>query len=169
MRRLFLALTPFLLACPVRTAIVDANARHSKMVDARAICWDLPRETVFETVKAQVEDYRKYHISEASLEKGIVETFPREIAVPPGTPAKRHQLVVTLTTDPAKSCTKVLCSALVEYEYSRKKGFQYPEREEREYGIEYDCSLKIDAALNAVKSGAPAPTPATGDGHGHGH
>ena len=160
-----LALTPFVLACPVRTAIVDANARHSKMVDARAVCWDLPRETVFEVVKAQIEDYRKYHISDASLEKGVVETFPREIATPPGTPAKRHQLIVTMI--PGESCTKVLCSALVEYEYSKKKGFESPEKEEREYGIEYDCSLKIDAALKAVKNGAPVPTPATGDGHGH--
>ena len=158
MRRAFLALVPFLLACPVRTAIVDANARHSKMVDARAVCWDLPRERIFETAKKEVEDYRKYHIAKADLAAGVIETFPREVEVPPNTPAKRHQLVVQLL--PEANCTKILCTALVEYEYTRKRGFEPPEKEEHEYGIEYDCSLKIDAALRTLKagtSGAAAP------------
>src|SRR5205085_11592669 len=135
---------------------VDANTRHAKMIEAQKVCWDLPREQIFEAVKAQILDYRNYHLADASLEKGRIEMFPREEEVPKGEPAKRHQLVVQLV--PEAACTKVMVTALVEYEYSKKRGFEPPEHEEQAYGIRYDATLKIDETLRAIKTGAPTPT-----------
>lgn len=118
------------------------------MLEAQKTCWELPRERVFEAAKAIIASYRSYTTDVADLEKGRIETYPREENVPPGEPERRHRLVVDLVTE--GTCTKVLVSAPIEVMYDEKDG-AFTEIEEQSYGIRYDASLEIDESLKALK------------------
>ena len=127
---------------------MDADSRHAKMLDAQKTCWELPRERVFEAAKEAIASYRSYQTEIADLEKGRIETYPRDEEVPAGELERRHRLVVQLLTEDA--CTKVLVTAPIEVMYDADSG-AFTEIEEQSYGIRYDATLKIDGKLKAMK------------------
>ena len=141
-----LLLLPALSGCFVRTAIVDANARESKRFEAKKTCWELPRERVFESAKETLDYFGKYRIETADLEKGRIETYPRNENTPSNDRDKRHQLIVQLTTE--GSCTKVNVTAPVEV-YWEDDGW-LPAGEDSA-GISWAVQVKIDEDLKALK------------------
>lgn len=141
-----LLLLPALSGCFVRTAIVDANARESKRIDAKKTCWELPRERVFESAKASLGEFGKYKIETADLEKGRIDTYPRNESTPSNDRDKRHQVIVQLATN--GTCTTVTVTAPVQV-YWNDDG--WTDTGEDSAGISYAVQLKIDEHLKALK------------------
>lgn len=141
-----LLLLSALSGCAVRTAIVDANARESKRIEARKTCWELPRERVFEVAKTAFGEFGKYKIETADLEKGRIESYPRNETTPSSDRDTRHQVIVQLATE--GTCTRVTVTAPVEV-YWNDDGWT-PTGEDSA-GISYAVQLKIDEHLKAAK------------------